>query len=350
MIPSRWVRLGATVRVIAWIAALLYLGVLALVLTGSPSWSGAVYVLAGFAMILGVASGHRRHVTGGGAIVIGLVALVRCVTAAAGEHLSMTDAHDGSARFVGRVIDEGDVVVAGTRLLAASGLRLDDAAELPRAMQSAYAELRAREGDAPSPFPATYLGLQRSNAFDLVFVEPASTAARSDMAIVYLHGFAGNFQLPCWQVARAVDGLGVTVACPSTRWVGDWWTADGEATVRRTVEVLHARGIRRIVLAGLSNGGYGASRIAPKMRGAFVGLVLISGAARDAPAPGIPTLVFHGLADGTAPVASAQAYASRVGARFVGVPAGHFAMLVRATEHDRALRAFVRERLGPKTE
>src|SRR5262249_44450006 len=160
-------------------------------------------------------------------------------------------------------------------------------------------------------------GLERPTSFDLVRVGEASERAPQG-AVVFLHGFGGNFTLPCWLVAQAARRAGLVTFCPSIRPAGDWWQADGEATLRRTVQIVRARGIDRIYLAGLSNGGIGASRLAPRMRGSFRGLVLISGAAADAPAPGVPALVIHGRRDAMVAVSVAARYASRTGARFVG--------------------------------
>jgi len=350
----------AAVRLIAWLAALPYVLVVLLVMTGPPTWSAVAY-LAGMGVLLwglmtlpGRRGGPKvlgvrrpRGLARGAALSLVAVALVRGCTARSGETLAFLP----DARFVDRVIDEQDVAVAGTRVLVAGGMLRDDAAELPAAMRAAYAKMHAEQGDAPSPVLATYLGMQSPADFDLLIVEPPRPAgsAGAPGAVVFLHGFAGSFALPCWQMARAVAPLGVTTACPSTRWIGDWWSADGEATVRRTFEVLRARGISRVVLAGLSNGGYGASRLAPKMRGSLAGLILISGAAPDAKPPGIPALVIHGRHDTMARFGEGASYATRAAARLVALDAGHFAMLVRSQESDAAVRAFVGSVLGGAT-
>lgn len=352
------------VRIAGWCAALPYALVVVLVMTGPPTWSAVAYLAGMGLLVWGLMTlpgrrragrglgGRARKVLGvprprglarGALASIVAVALVRGCTARSGETLSFSP----DARFVDRIVDEQDVAVAGTRVLVAGGMLRDDASELPSAMRAAYAKMHAEEGDAPSPVLATYLGMQSSSEFDLLIVEPPRRdPARPRDAVVFLHGFAGSFSLPCWQIARAVAPLGVTTACPSTRWIGDWWSADGERTLRRTVDVLHARGIERVVLAGLSNGGYGASRLAPKMRGSFAGLVLISGAAPDAKAAGIPTLVVHGRHDTMAGFDEATGYCARTGARLVALDAGHFSMLVRSEENDAAVRAFVASVLG----
>lgn len=351
---------NALLRMLGWFAALPYVFVFILVMTGPTTWSGILYVLALGAVVFGLATLPRldddgnpikskrrpRGVTRAGFALIAVVAFIRCFTASSGETMTMPHAHGGSARFAGRLVDEGDVAISGTRVLVGSGILRDDAAALPSAMKSAYADMRKEEGDLPTPFVGTYLGLQRAHEFDVVLVEPPPDAPKGDGAVIFLHGYAGNFDLPCWQVARASR---VLTACPSTNWTGSWWTSEGQATLEQTIDILHARGAKRIVLAGLSNGGYGASRLAPRIRGKIAALVLISGADPDAGSPGVPTLVIHGVGDNMAPVSEGRAYAAKYGARFVGLNAGHFAMLVKKEESDRALRAFVEQQTrGPR--
>jgi hypothetical protein len=349
-------------RVLAWFAIVPYVVVGALVLTGIASWSAVLYVVATGVLLGGLATlphdaepfsepdekkkkRRPRGISRVGAAAIVIVALLRIFTAGSGRALAVTGSEGGSARFVDRVVDESDLALAGTRALVASGMLHDDSKELTGAMRSAYVRMRAEQGDVPSPVAATYLGLERPSAFDVVVLDPPPGEAVRG-AVVFLHGFAGNFDLPCWQIAKAVSGLGVVTACPSTRWVGDWGSAAGAATLERTIAILRSRGIDRVVLAGLSNGGIGASELAPKMKGSFAGLILISGAEPGAPSPGIPTLVLHGKHDTMVEPEEGRAYAAAHGARYVEIDAGHFAMLVRAEQVDREIRSFVGARLG----
>jgi pimeloyl-ACP methyl ester carboxylesterase len=326
-------------RVAAWFAVLPYVIVAWLVVSGVASWSGILYVIAGGALIGGLATLEKKRPRGisrGAAGAFVAIAVVRMCTASHGRTLELTD-----SRLVDRVVEESDIALTGTRVLVASGMLHDDARELPGAMRAAYTRFRADQGDAPSPVVATYLGLERSSAFDLILLD--QPGARS--AVVFLHGFGGSFDLPCWQLARAVEPLGVATACPATGWQGDWSSPEGEATLRRTIDILHARGIERIVLAGLSNGGLGASRLAPHLSKHLSGLILISGADPDAPSPGVPTLVIHGRHDTMTSADESRVYASRTGGRYVELDAGHFAMLVRAEQTDAAIRDFVSGRL-----
>ncbi len=210
---------------------------------------------------------------------------------------------------------------------------------LPDAMRAGYDEMAREEGALPSPVLATYLGLERPGASDAIDFEHAGADA-----VVFLHGYAGNFTMSCWLFARAAARAGLATDCPSTSWRGDWWTASGEAIVRERIAALRARGKTRVFLAGLSNGGIGASRLAPRLRGEIAGLVLVSGVAPDAGAPGVPTLVLQGRRDAMCSASVARAYATGNGASYVELDDGHFALLV---DRDRAARA-IADWLAPR--
>lgn len=370
-------------KTFALLALFPYAGIVLLLATGTASWSSVAYVAAA-GLVLGglvtlpdaadpsapadaadVASGEKRRtrprgLSRAGALAIVAVMVARILTAggreAGGIHVGDAERPAGPARIVNRLVDEGDLATFGTRVLVGGRMLDDDRADLPASMRDAYAAMRREHGEAPSPVVATYLGLQGPSGFDLVVVEPpphsrgaSGAGAAPEAAVVFLHGYAGNFDLPCWQVARAVAPLDVVTACPSTRWIGDWWSPEGEATVRRTVEALRARGVTRLVLAGLSNGGYGASLLAPRMKGTFAGVVLLSGADPAAEDAGVPALLVHGTRDSMAGVHEARRYAAgHARARLVEVDAGHFAMLVRADEVELAIREFVAARLDAR--
>jgi pimeloyl-ACP methyl ester carboxylesterase len=275
---------------------------------------------------------------------------LRTCTADGGRSMNVATTDGGSSRLVNRIVDEGDLALLGARVMQTSGIYGDDKEEVPAAMRQAYRSMRRDQGGLASPVAATYLGLQSRDAFDTVVIDPASNAgpdaAKPSSAVIFLHGYAGNFEMPCWQIAQAVAGLDVVTACPSTRWIGDWWSSEGEAILKSTVAMLRARGISRFVLAGLSNGGYGASELAPRMKGTFAGVILISGAFADQPSAGVPVLLVHGTNDNVAPVSEARSYAAKhPGCKLVELHAGHFALLVRAEKANRAIHDFVAETL-----
>lgn len=356
-------------RTFAILALFPYAGVVLLLLTGSASWSSVAYVAAAGLLLGGLVTlpdpepdpfeteaekarrkKRPRGLSRGGALAIVAVMGLRTCTTDGGRSMSVATSNGNSSRLVNRIVDEGDLALLGARVMQSSGIFADDKEEVPPAMRAAYASMRREQGGMASPVAATYLGLQGKDAFDTVVIEPEvktdGWAAKASSAVIFLHGYAGNFEMPCWQIAQAVAGLDVVTACPSTRFLGDWWSADGEAIVRRTVEMLRARGVSRFVLAGLSNGGYGASELAPRMKGTFAGMILISGAQADQPSPGIPVLLLHGTNDNVAPVSEARTYAAKHhGSRLVELRAGHFALLVRAEQANREIHAFVGETL-----
>jgi predicted alpha/beta-hydrolase family hydrolase len=340
------------IRVFAWLAALPYALVAVIVLTGGTTWSAVGYVIAFGVVLAGLMTlpfpqqpfRRRRGLSRLGVAAVVVVGLTRASTIGHGTTMRVTDGEGAGPRWMTRLVDESDVSISAARALVGAGMLRDDGRELPVAMRAEYARMRREQGDMPSPVLATNLGLQSPSGFDVVMVEGADPARG---AVVFLHGTAGNFDLPCWQVARAVASLGITTACPSTRWAADWESPAGEAIVRHTLALLRSRGVDRFVLVGLSAGGYGASLLAPRMKGTFAGLVLVSGADPAAAAPDVPTLVVQGRHDTMAEPEDGISYAKRTGARYVDVDAGHFALLVQSAAVEREIGAFVEARLGP---
>jgi pimeloyl-ACP methyl ester carboxylesterase len=261
------------------------------------------------------------------------------VVADEGENLRQGELPgSGSGRVVDRLLEEQDIVISAAPLLGP--LKLIPRGEgtgLTEALRREYARMRAAEGAAPSPFASTALSLDGPESFDLLWHEVRGR--RSTTAVVFLHGYGGSFALPCWEVASAAARAGMETACPSVGQRGDWWTARGERITRETIRWLRARGATRIVLAGLSNGGIGASRLAPRLRGELAGLVLISGAAPVAPPRGVPVLVVHGRRDRmTSPAIARQA--GRRG-KLVMLDGDHFVLVTKAEEIQRELETWL---------
>ncbi|MFO0669302.1 MAG: hypothetical protein U0235_06700 [Polyangiaceae bacterium] len=327
---------------LAVLVAPLAIFAVAVLLAPWSSWSGRAYALAIVGVEVGLALRARRRIV---RIAVGLgfvVVVLRLFVAASGETVSMRNG-DGAGRLLTRVFDERDAAVWGAYLAFGTGhFRDPDVPDVPAALKRAYAELATREGDVPSPVVPTYLGLERPGASDVLSVAlPNGAAPRG--ALVFLHGFGGSFTLPCVHVAAAAAAAGFTTRCPSMGPRADWWSASGETIVRETLESLHAEGIDRVVLAGLSNGGAGVARLAPRLRGKLRGVILISGTA-PADAPGVPCLVLQGKRDAMMPASGARAYASAVHGRFVELDAGHFALLLRRETATVAITDFLSTR------
>jgi len=319
----------------------------AVVATAHPTLSGLAYA-AGFLVV--VTSGLLRRpgvavrTAAAGLVLLGGTVALRLASASGTDRVHMSAPGDASPRWVDRLLDEEDLSVNAARALVWTGFMRDpDVPGLAPVMRSAYVRMRAAEGATPSPVVATYAGFESPGREDTVEI---GDVRESDGVVVFLHGFAGSFTLPCWVVSRAAAAAGFATVCPSTRWVGDWWSPEGESILRETVHALRHRGVRRIVLAGLSNGAIGASLLAPRLRGSFDGVILISGASGEAEPPGVPVLVLQGERDAQIPATLVHAYAARVGARYVSLDAGHFALLVCEAAATTRMTAFLRQRGG----
>jgi pimeloyl-ACP methyl ester carboxylesterase len=180
-----------------------------------------------------------------------------------------------------------------------------------------------------------------------VVVTPANPSP--DTAVVMLHGFAGNFAVYCWQMARSARAISARTVCPSVGPKGDWWSADGARTLERTLVWLKGQGIRHVYLAGLSNGAVGAQVLAsrPMPPGMELrGLVLISGAESRAPAPAVPVLFVQGTRDTMMPARIARNVGARLGRRatWFELDSGHFAFLDHHEDCEAAITAWLRQR------
>jgi pimeloyl-ACP methyl ester carboxylesterase len=240
---------------------------------------------------------------------------------------------------------EASIAIYGAHVMVGAGRIHDvDAPRLESELAAAYERMRADEDDAASTvrFRSTPLAAgDTAEAFVYEPTEHSKSREEPRSAVIFLHGYGGRFALPCWQIARAAARHGFTTACPSIGQEGDWWSADGEGILRKTVEFLRRSGHDRLVLAGLSNGGIGAARLAPKMKGTFAGLVLVSGADPAASSPNVPTLVLQGRRDTMVAPSSSRSYAAKVRGKYVEVDSGHFAMLFRSAEVERAIDEFI---------
>lgn len=235
------------------------------------------------------------------------------------------------------LFEERDAALVGSRVMV--WLRFVKAPEFPRfpeVLDRGYSGLETRLRG--TPVTATLLGLQRPERSTTVVIEPDQP---SKVGFIFLHGFGGNFALQCQVLAH---GLPALTLCPSVGIDGAWWTDGGEQTVRAAITALRARGAERIVLAGLSNGAAGASLLAPRLRGSIDGLILISGIAPQAGAPGVPTLMLQGDRDGMMRTAAVRQWATTHAnphLRFVELPGTHFLLLEQPAAVQQHLRAFV---------
>jgi len=340
---GRWVSRAAAIAALVCLAVAACLGIQA----PWSLWGWATLVSCAVLAGAGLAGAARirlvlRLVGAGG---LAMLVIVRLVAASGGAQISLRTLPGGtSSRWLGRVVDEQDVSLLGARPLSWTWRMTREEREgLPREMRAAYAEMRAAIGTFPSPVLDTMLGRQAPAGFDAIVIE-APEQRSPGTAVVFLHGYGGSFTVECWLVARAAQSIGAVTVCPATGFAARWNGRDGERIVGATLEYLHGRGIRRVYLAGLSNGASGAAALAPRLAPSLAGLILISGAPSAGTAAGLPALVIHGERDMTASALAAHAFATRNGARYAAFDGGHFVLLMRREETRAAIADWLTRR------
>jgi alpha/beta superfamily hydrolase len=253
-----------------------------------------------------------------------------------------------AVRWIDTIIPEQDTVLFGeTFMRLFGGVSAREHEGLAPAMVAAYAEMDGVAGLTASPVISTYVGLQRPSAFDLVVIEPELEAPQT--GIIFMNGFMGNVTLQCWQLAQAVQTINAVTVCPSTGWIGDWWSPQGEAEIRATFEYLRGLGIERIYLGGFSNGGDGLGRLIASLKDepGLKGIFFIAGV-RNSEAvaeAGLPVLVIQGREDERMPVEAARQFADDVGdlATYVELEADHFLIVKQAAPVQAALADWLQQ-------
>ena len=208
-------------RTLAGVAAVPLTAMVALACVTPITLSGLLYLLGCGLVVAGtLTASWRRHsyrwIGRTGCLLLAMVAAARLWSTAQSSTVTiLTLPAHGRARWINRLIDEQDVALVGARVLAIARLTTPrERHDLVPVLARAYRLMRAAEGPVPSPFVSTYLNREHPNAFDAVVIEPL--AGRSTQAgVIFLHGFTGNFTLPCWLVARAVRTSGAVTECPS---------------------------------------------------------------------------------------------------------------------------------------
>jgi predicted esterase len=337
----RWLSRGLAAAAIVPIAVLAFIGVLA---PWSPSgWLilalGAPGAAAGFVK----APRARRLMRGLAAGAIAALIVVRLLVPSGGSNSMRTLPGGTSSRWLGRVVDEQDLSLLGARALTWRWpMTREERDGLVRDTRDAYLEMRGEDGASPSPVLDTVLGRQAPGAFDAVILEPPEGAPRA--AVLFLHGYGGSFRMECWLVAKAARAIGALTVCPADGFAGHWGGHDGERIAAATLDYLRARGIRRVYLAGLSNGAAGAGVLAPRLAPSLAGLILISGASGRGASGGLPTLVIQGEHDPIASAHAARAFAAANHATYAGFDGGHFVLLMRRRETGAAIADWLRRR------
>jgi len=321
-----------------------------LAVTTPVSAIGFLYVLGALVTIGGFLTAparktRRRGVSRAGLGLLATAMLFRVVFAGHGKTVRMTRGDSPSAPLLDRLLPEADVAVTSARAVIMTGmLPAGDTRNLVPTLKRAFETLNQAEGSSPSPIVMTTLSWQDASAFDTLEVQAPAPDAHA--AVLFLHGYGGNFTLQCWMIAQAARRAGAVTFCPSTRMAGDWWSATGQEIVRVMMDRLRERGFDAVVLAGLSNGGVGASRLAPGLHDRLAGLLLVSGAAPDAPPAGVPTLVLEGSRDTMMSPSVVRQYATRTGAKYVELDGSHFLLIEQPEAMTDAMARWLSTRFG----
>jgi fermentation-respiration switch protein FrsA (DUF1100 family) len=329
------------------LAALPLLAMVALIPSTPITFVGALYLLGGILIVTGMISAPwwrrcSQTLALFGTTLILVIIVLRMLFPPAGSRLILTSLPSQSgSHWLNRIFNEQDVVLFGARV----GLQLGliSSAEnqgLVPALAEMYRQMH--EMTPLSPFLVTYLNQQHPSAFDVVVADAAGDT-RPKRGIIFLHGFGGNFTLQCWLMAHAGERIGVVTVCPSTRASGDWWSPQGAEILRQTLTYLQRRGVEQVYLAGLSNGGIGASRLAQRFESDLAGLILISGADPDAPMTRLPVLVVQGKNDERVPMWVAEQYATAAGAAstYLLLEGDHFVLLRQADRVQSAIADWI---------
>ena len=301
---------------------------------------GAIYLLSYFLIVIGMICAPWWSGRSAALMLIGCtIALatvgIRIIFPSMGPRMNlMTLPGQSSPRLLNRILNEQDVVLFGAQIApylgAVSSL---EKKSLDIKFSQAFHEMNIQGVTPLSPFLTTYLDQQHPNEFDIVIAEPGS-GAPPKTGIIFLHGFGGNFTLQCWLIATAGDHFEAITVCPSTDPSGSWWNSRGESILQETLSYLRQRGVERIYLAGLSNGGIGASRLADHFKQDIAGLILISGADPAATITEMPVLVLHGRYDERIPISVMEQYVSAAGpsATYHLFEGDHFLLLKQADQ------------------
>lgn len=311
---------------------------------GPPSAETELFALGIFAATIAAFLREPRDRRIWLALGLGLAALVvvgRLIAGGEGETVRNGTPPDGAGRFTDRLLPERDVALGGSRLLMVTGLMPEDVPGLLGHLSDGYDRMREAEGAVPSPVLSTLVFGQTPEDHGVLRVAPTGEGD-GKTALVFLHGFMGSTTLACWHVAQAASPIGIETVCPAMHWRARWDSPAGRAIARQTIADVRESGAERVVLAGLSAGAIGASRIARDLD--VDAVILISGASRNPRPARVPTLVLQGARDQMTPPRFARRYASQLGpqATYREYPtAGHWLILSHHQDLTPTIQAFL---------
>lgn len=319
---------------------------------------GILYLLSIFLVVSGLASApflskQYPKVIAAGATGFILIAITRIFLIGAdqlSEIRMVALPEETGLRWIGSIIDEQDALIFGEAFFHAIGG--DSAREhegLESAFKTVYEEIRS-QGVFPSPVAATYLSLQKPEAFDAIIIEPA-TIEPPAFGVIFLHGYMGNVTAQCWVIAHAVKNLGGLTICPSTEWTGRWWLPEGQEILNHTFAYLEKQGISKFFLGGFSNGGFSIGRIGSELghEKGLAGIFFIDGFMNGASIKklGLPVLIIEGIQDERVPPLAAQQFAEEVGefGTYVEINSDHFLIIKQPEPVQNAITEWLKKQI-----
>lgn len=178
-------------------------------------------------------------------------------------------------------------------------------------------------------------------------------------ALIFLHGSAGNFKAYTWLWSKLAQEEGFVIIAPSYGF-GSWDEAGTDAVLNALDDARQVVAIdpERIYLAGLSNGGIGAGRLAIARPDLFRGLIFLSPVMPTGLVDGEtfqrlwadrPVLVLSGAADRRIPLAYVEERVARMAAGGIDVTSiiypdeDHFLVFSRPEEIVADVAAWLRQ-------
>lgn len=325
---------------------------------------GTAAGMAGLAVTLAVwievFARRRAHDVIAGALVVVAAAVVVGLWAS-GPAASPTRAPPG-LRSVWRdgpptsspfwLVPEVDQVCAGLGLagLIDPIITVRDSLRYRAIVETQYRALEEDSGWAAvgPALPAMFSAAGDLHRFE-VWPRPVGTPPRQ--ALIFLHGSGGNFLPYAHLLQQVADQTQTLVILPSYG-AGNWHNG-GDAVVDAMWALARSRGLDRVFVAGLSNGGRGVTRAVRDHPGRFAGAAFVSAVvegdvvAATGDLAGTAVLFVHGADDDRIPVdvvgPVVDAYAGKGAAvtRVVEPGEDHFFWFHRPARIAAALAAFL---------
>ena len=235
------------------------------------------------------------------------------------------------------VTEEDGVYVASSLFSAVGEITAHESTGLWPPLIAGYESYRKKHGLFPTPLIPTYLAQEGASRFDLLELDSPAPKGERKQALIFLHGFGGNWGLLCFLVAESVSPFGVDTFCPSTDPFGQWGRKSGKEILSKTIETIRSQGYQDLYFSGLSAGAIGGGMILKDFQKEFLGLLFLYGGHPDAADVDLPTLYIFGSEDERVPSGLMQgiiAMHQRRNPRVVSrkMDADHFALIKQSTE------------------